>query len=240
MTDQEEKRLLAELKALPDYQGWTFVYVYPGYFSYLRGDTSVYFTPDWEGDATLPIQVQDNDGNVLDEYSKSLPLPHGGRTGRKLFHMVRPTLDAIAGERVSHSTKKKTIAQLDREIAEALTRERTQSPHSIHTPTWERDRLVRKLERQKSRLKASGRSAHAEKKLLPKGEVTAILKQLRAEAKRIGADVTFGRVGAGKYQEISLWGSDADAIASQLERRGFQRTLLSGIGDRLSPITMVR
>jgi len=121
MTDQEEKRLLAELKELPDYQGWTFVYVYPGYFSYLRGSDSVFFTPDWEGDATLPIQVQDNDGNVYEEYSTVLPLPHGNRTGRKLFNLVRPTLDDVSEAGVSHAAKKKTPAQLDREISQVLT-----------------------------------------------------------------------------------------------------------------------
>lgn len=73
-----------------------------------------------------------------------------------------------------------------------------------------------------------------------KSEATAFVKQLRAEVRRIGADVTVGRVGTGKYQEISLWGSDADAVALQLEKRGFKRTLLSGSGSAMSPITIVK
>ena len=75
---------------------------------------------------------------------------------------------------------------------------------------------------------------------LLKSEAAAIVKQLRAEIRRIGADVTVGRVGTGKYQEISLWGSDADAVASQLETRGFKRTPLSGSGSAMSPITIVK
>lgn len=119
MTDQEEKRLIAELRALPDYRGWTFVYVYPEYFSYSRGPYSVFFTPDWDGDAILPIQVQDDEGHVYEQHSKTLPLPHAGRTGKKLFDLVRPTLDAMT--RTSHARKKsKSPAQLDREIAEVV------------------------------------------------------------------------------------------------------------------------
>lgn len=106
MTEQEEKRLLAELKKLPDYDGWTFVHVYPEYFSYYRAPYSVYFTPDWEAEGRLPIQVQDDEGHVYEEYGKTLPLPRAGRTGAKLFALVRPTLDALARTRVSHAAKR--------------------------------------------------------------------------------------------------------------------------------------
>ena len=98
----ETKRLLAELRALPDYQGWTFDYVYPGYFSvypgyfsYSRGPLSVFFVPDWEGkEETLTIQVQDSQGQVYS--SDTHPLPHSKRTGEKLFQIVRPTLNKLA------------------------------------------------------------------------------------------------------------------------------------------------
>jgi hypothetical protein len=140
MPNQEEKRLLAELRALPDYQGWTFDYVYPGYFSYYRGPYFVFFTPDWEDEETLSIQVQDDKGHTYTLYSEQLSLPRAGRTGRRLFDLVRPTLDKISKVSRQHATKKlpitrapraqkKTRVQLDREIAEALTQPRVQSPH---------------------------------------------------------------------------------------------------------------
>lgn len=125
MTDAETKRLRTELEALPDYQGWTFTYDYPGYFSYRRGAFAVNFTPDWEDDKTLPIEVQDDAGQLYDEYSRQLPLPRAGRTGRKLFRLVKPTLDAVS--KISepstpsrqHATKK-SAARLNREIKQAL------------------------------------------------------------------------------------------------------------------------
>jgi hypothetical protein len=114
----------------------------------------------------------------------------------------------------SSSSEKKTKAQLDREIAEAL----TSKPAATST--------------------SAARTNPA--RGIPRADATAWIKQIRAEVRRIGADVTLGRVGTGKYQEIALWGSDANAVTLQLEQRGFQRTTLSGIGTRLSPITVIR
>jgi broad specificity phosphatase PhoE len=95
--ESETARLVAEMEALPDYRGWYFSYEYPGYFCYVHPDNdfSVFFTPDWEGDETLPIEVQDDDGHCYEEHSNRLPLPRDGRTGQKIFEMVRPTLDKI-------------------------------------------------------------------------------------------------------------------------------------------------
>lgn len=123
MANAETDRLVAELETLPDYHGWTFVYEYPGYFGYRRGAYTVFFTPDWEGKGTLPIEVHDDEGRVHDAYSARLPLPRAGRTGRKLFDLVRPTLDKLSNDR---ATKKKTAAQLDAEIAEAQLRQRAE------------------------------------------------------------------------------------------------------------------
>jgi hypothetical protein len=131
MTKAETKRLVAELEALPDYQGWTFVYEYPGYFGYRRSPFVVFFTPDWEGKWTLPIEVQDDEGNVYDAYSTRLPLPPARRTGRKLFNLVRPTLDKLATfseanpPATSNHARKKTAAQLDAEIADSVPAHRT-------------------------------------------------------------------------------------------------------------------
>jgi hypothetical protein len=91
--DEDHKRLLAELEALPAYSGWWFAYEYPGLFCYHhpKSDRSVFFTPDWSEDGAMPIEVQDDEGTCVD-YA-SIPLPHEGRTGQKLFDLVRPTLD---------------------------------------------------------------------------------------------------------------------------------------------------
>lgn len=91
-----------------------------------------------------------------------------------------------------------------------------------------------------SSAKLDGEIASAGVRGIPRAEMTALIKQIRSEVKRIGADVAVGRVGAGKYQLLALWGTDAAAVASQLERRGFRRTPLSGLGTQLSPITLVR
>lgn len=86
-------------------------------------------------------------------------------------------------------------------------------------------------------------SSHATKRVdrgIPRKEATALIKQIRSEVRRIGADVSVGAVGTGTYQQIALWGSDADAVATQLEKRGLSRTPLSGIGTQMSPITLTR
>ncbi|HSX23315.1 MAG TPA: hypothetical protein VLE97_11130 [Gaiellaceae bacterium] len=98
MKDPETDRLVDEMNALPDYEGWSFSYEYPGYFCYHHRELPyrVAFTPDWEGDEQLPIQVEDEGGHFYEEHSPVLPLPREGRTGEKLLAMVRPTLDALA------------------------------------------------------------------------------------------------------------------------------------------------
>lgn len=80
-----------------EYRGWVFSYEYPGLFHYSHPDScfSVFFTPDWDEDETLPIQVQDDAGNFYEEHSAVLPLPLKGRTAQKIFDLVRSTLDAL-------------------------------------------------------------------------------------------------------------------------------------------------
>ena len=114
MNAQETDRLVAEMEELPHYRGWQFSYEYPGYFCYGHPDLPyrVAFTPDWEGDQELPIQVTDDDGNFYEEHSPVLPLPREGRTGGRLLDLVRPTLDKLLAPRAeeisrdaaSHST----------------------------------------------------------------------------------------------------------------------------------------
>ena len=98
MNTPECDRLVAELDALPEYRGWKFTFEYPGYFCYSHpaNPFSVFFTPDWEGDESLPIEVvQVAEGLFCAEHSNRLPLPLDGRTGPQLFELVRPTLDTL-------------------------------------------------------------------------------------------------------------------------------------------------
>jgi hypothetical protein len=96
--DPEGDRLVTELNELGPYDGWRFSYEYPGYFCYSHPDLpyNVFFTPDWSGVETLPIEVQDDEGRHCEEHSATLPLPREGRTGRQLLDLVRPTLDKLA------------------------------------------------------------------------------------------------------------------------------------------------
>jgi hypothetical protein len=95
--DADAARLVAELEALPSYRGWRFAYEYPGLFCYHQpdgGTLSVFFTPDWSGDQELQVEVQTEDGEC--RACEVLPLPREGRTGQKIFEMVRPTLDKLS------------------------------------------------------------------------------------------------------------------------------------------------
>lgn len=93
----ELTRLCHELNELGQYRGWRFTYEYPGYFCYSHAEVPyrIFFTPDWEGAETLPIEVQDDEGSCHEEHSDRLSLPRDGRTGQKIFEMVRPTLDKL-------------------------------------------------------------------------------------------------------------------------------------------------
>ena len=91
--DEEHAQVLSELEALPTYNGWWFAYEYPGLFCYHHPDSShsVFFTPDWSEDGEMPIEVQDNEGVCVDD--AAISVPHAGRTGQKLFDLVKSTLD---------------------------------------------------------------------------------------------------------------------------------------------------
>ena len=98
MKDPETDLLVADLEELAPYDGWQFSYEYPGFFCYSRPDLpfNVFFTPDWQEAETLPVEVQDDEGYHHAEHSITLPLPRDGRTGQKLFDLVRPTLDKLS------------------------------------------------------------------------------------------------------------------------------------------------
>jgi hypothetical protein len=91
------ERLVEEMYGLPGYRGWQFSYEYPGLFRYSCPSSRfvVFCTPDWEEDETLPIQVQDRDGDCYDKLGGRLPLPRACRTAQKIFEMLRPVLDEL-------------------------------------------------------------------------------------------------------------------------------------------------
>ena len=49
----------------PEYNGWTFEYMYPGNFAYSKGDVVLFFTPDWNLDGVVDPQVTSADGDPL-------------------------------------------------------------------------------------------------------------------------------------------------------------------------------
>jgi hypothetical protein len=93
----ETDRLVAEMSALPPYQGWSFTYEYPGFFCYSHPSSPyrVFCTPDFSELETVSIQTQDDDGGFYEEFSSAPKLPREGRTGAKIFELVRPTLDKV-------------------------------------------------------------------------------------------------------------------------------------------------
>ncbi len=96
MIDEETDRLVAEMEALADYRGWSYSYEYPGYFCYHHETLPfrVAFTPDWGEPETVSIQVEDDDG-IYEKHSSQPSFSNKGRTGEKLFELVRPTLDKL-------------------------------------------------------------------------------------------------------------------------------------------------
>lgn len=102
----EEKEVQKLVKVLEDmykyYHGWHFEYVYPGYFAYhqMGGDLSVYFTPDWNHEGKVSIQVHNSEGEWIsgEEVSYVAPEQNGTSNGKvgayKLFRIVKPFLDA--------------------------------------------------------------------------------------------------------------------------------------------------
>jgi len=85
------------------YKGWVFAYEHPGVFVYYQmgGDFSVYFTPDFDKEGVVPIQVNDNEGHTLKE--EDVPYQHPEHNGvpyeqieaYSLFKIIRPHLERL-------------------------------------------------------------------------------------------------------------------------------------------------
>jgi hypothetical protein len=96
LTDPEKTVSDHALQAqLPDYNGWSATYEYPGFINYAHpdGEFVVCASSDFNGDAKLDIQIQTADfGKSLDD-GENEPWPHEGRTAEKMFARIRPYLD---------------------------------------------------------------------------------------------------------------------------------------------------
>lgn len=106
VNEPETKRIIAELSAIPEHQGWRFSYEYPGFYCYSRpgGRSTVFFTTEW-GHEGMAIEVQASDGHHVEYGNRDctqrwvqLHLPREGRTGPQIFEMVRPILDQLTSE----------------------------------------------------------------------------------------------------------------------------------------------
>lgn len=95
----EQRELAGWIKQKhPEYNGWTFEYMYPGYFSYYKGYVRVFFTPDFNDKGQIDQQVQTEDGDVINDqrlehfngvkYSEPL-------TVEQLFDNAKPMMDAV-------------------------------------------------------------------------------------------------------------------------------------------------
>ena len=80
--------------ALPEYNGWSSTYAYPGFISYEHPDTNIMVcaASDFNGDAKLDIQIQTADGRSFDD-GENAAWPHADRTAEKMFARLRPYLD---------------------------------------------------------------------------------------------------------------------------------------------------
>ncbi len=80
--------------ALPEHNGWSAAYDYPGFINYTHPATNVMVcaSSDFNGDGKLDIQIQTADGHSFND-GENEPWPHEGRTAEKLFARVRPYLD---------------------------------------------------------------------------------------------------------------------------------------------------
>lgn len=73
-----------------EYREWRFDYEHPQFFVYHRSDGKrVYFTPDWDSDGDVHIQVDDGDRPTQ---SAVIPYPEG-LTAEQLLEIVKPYLE---------------------------------------------------------------------------------------------------------------------------------------------------
>jgi hypothetical protein len=64
-----DKRLAAEMaQRFPTHGAWSFDYMYPGLFTYTRDNATLFFTPDYDDDGKLSLQVADDEGASIEAW----------------------------------------------------------------------------------------------------------------------------------------------------------------------------
>lgn len=83
-------------RAYQYYRGWGFSFEHPGIFTYyqLGGDLTVCFTPDWNDEGLVDVQVQTSEGDCLDNQGGEHTFTTN-RTAPALFKIVKPYLDRL-------------------------------------------------------------------------------------------------------------------------------------------------
>lgn len=95
LSDEDFERLIAAFSAPPyvQYGRWTFDYEYPGHFVYFHPEfpLRVYFTPEFNKEGEVDVQIHDNQGNCVDVAS----WPFLTKRPEDLFAIVRQWLDKV-------------------------------------------------------------------------------------------------------------------------------------------------
>lgn len=88
------------------YNGWGFAFEHPGYFSYYQktGDLTVLFTPDFNEQDVVDVQVASSDGDHFDGIGEGHPFK-ADRSAAALFNIVKPYLDRLAGKSAAELSK---------------------------------------------------------------------------------------------------------------------------------------
>jgi hypothetical protein len=94
---ERDERLVRELEENhPTYNGWTFDFMYPGLFSYCKGDEThderVFFTPDYHDPGQLSMQVATDDYIDVPWPEVVYPEP---LTSEFLFEQARALMDHL-------------------------------------------------------------------------------------------------------------------------------------------------
>lgn len=102
MADKNVEDLVESFeRAYKYYKGWLFEYIYPGFFVYhqMGGPLSVFFTPDWSRRGEVDIQVQSEEGQLVEGegvpyvHPETNGVPYGQAEAFALFRIVRPWLE---------------------------------------------------------------------------------------------------------------------------------------------------
>lgn len=97
LSKEEVSKLVEEMEHFhPEYNGWTFDYMYPGCFTFSKQNIRVCFTPEWEEAGIVHCIVQDDEGHELLRNFPQLSfdnVPFTDLTTTRLMEIARPMMD---------------------------------------------------------------------------------------------------------------------------------------------------